>query len=129
MIKARVNIETAQRVYKRGEVINEKLSAADIRFLKKHNFIADESEESFSDSVIGSAVGCDDSEILDLHVESSEFGAEYKDEAALKKLNKDEIVEYAAGIGLELESDALKSDLINSVLNYIEECIAEAEEE
>ncbi len=127
MIKARANIETAKKTYKPGEAIKEKLSEADMKFLKKHNFITDDSEENFFDSEPDSAADCDDSGILDLHVESSKFGVEYKDEAALKKLNKDEIVEYAASIGLELSADALKSDLINSVLNYIEESLAEEE--
>lgn len=126
MIKARVNIETAKKTYKPGEAIKEKLSEADMKFLKKHNFITDDSEENFSDSE-PDAADCDNSGILGLHLEASEFGDEYKDEAALKKLNKDEIVEYAASIGLELSADALKSDLINSVLNYIEESLAEEE--
>ncbi len=125
MIKARVNIETAKKAYKPGEAIKEKLSAADIKFLKKHNFITDDSEENFSDSE--PAADCDDSEIFGMSAELMEAGAGYKDEAALKKLNKDEIVEYAASIGLKLDAEALKSDLINSVLNYLEERAAELE--
>ena len=51
----------------------------------------------------------------------SERGIVYKDENALKKLNKDEIVEYAGSIGLSLDAEKLKADLIDAVLNYMEE--------
>lgn len=127
-MKARVNIETARKSYKPGDEINEKLSAADLEFLRKHNFVTDDSGEGFSaDESDLLAGGYDDSGIPGMEDMLSDAGDGYKDEAALKKLNKDEIVEYAASIGLELASDALKSDLINSVLNYIEEKTAEQE--
>lgn len=138
MYIAKVNIETATRKYKPGEKITGQLSDADIAFLKKHNFIvsegdfseaADESEEyTGGDSAgitppttglqPGSAIpgitppGADN---------NSTGGIEYKDESALKKMNKDEIVEYAGSIGLSLDVEKLKADLIDAVLNYTEE--------
>lgn len=127
-MKARVNIETARKSYKPGDEISEKLSAADLEFLRKHNFVTDDSGEGLSADESALPVGSyDDSGIPGMEDMLSDAGDGYKDEAALKKLNKDEIVEYAASIGLELASDALKSDLINSVLNYIEEKTAEQE--
>ncbi|MCM1187636.1 MAG: hypothetical protein NC345_14065 [Lachnospira sp.] len=138
MYIAKVNIETATRKYKPGEKITGQLSDADIAFLKKHNFIVNEGDfadapddsEEYPDSDSagitpptgglqpGSAIpgitppGADG---------DSAGGIEYKDEAALKKLNKDEIVEYAGSIGLSLDAEKLKADLIDAVLNYTEE--------
>lgn len=130
MIKARVNIETAKKKYKPGEVIKEKLSDADMAFLKKHNFITTEEESGFSDEVIeddtedetepGDGTGLNPDDDFE-----DESGAEYKDEAALQKLKKEEIVEYAASLGLELDGAALKNDLIDAVLNFIEEKMAQ----
>jgi len=132
MVKARVNIETAKKKYKPGEVIKEKLSDADMAFLKKHNFITTEDESGFSDEVVeddaeeetglipGDGMGLNPDDDFE-----DESGAEYKDEAALQKLKKEEIVEYAASLGLELDEAALKNDLIDSVLNFIEEKMAQ----
>lgn len=132
MVKARVHIETAKNKYKPGEIIKEKLSDADMAFLKKHNFITTEDESGFPDEAApddeedetglipgdGTRLNLDD----DFEDES---GAEYKDEAALQKLKKEEIVEYAASLGLELDEVALKNDLIDAVLNFIEEKMAQ----
>lgn len=132
MVKARVNIETAKKKYKPGEVIKEKLSDADMAFLKKHNFITTEDESGSSDEVVeddaedetglipGDGMGLNPDDDFE-----DESGAEYKDEAALQKLKKEEIVEYAASLGLELDEAALKNDLIDSVLNFIEEKMAQ----
>lgn len=136
MIKARVNIETAKKKYKPGEVIKEKLSDADMAFLKKHSFITTEEESGFPDEVIeddteddtedetglipGGGMGLNPDDDFE-----DESGAEYKDEAALQKLKKEEIVEYAASLGLELDGAALKNDLIDAVLNFIEEKMAQ----
>lgn len=133
---AKVNVETAMKRYKPGEKITEHLSDADIAFLKKHNFIV--SEDDFSDAADDFEDGGGDSAgitppttglqagneipgITPPTDEDSGDGIEYKDETALKKLNKDEIVEYAGSIGLSLDTERLKADLIDAVLNYTEE--------
>lgn len=134
---AKVNIETAARHYKPGEKITGHLSDADVAFLKKHNFIA--SEDDFSDSAEESEDGGGDFAGITPPMEAlqapegipgitppgadgdSAGGIAYKDESALKKLNKDEIVEYAGSIGLSLDAEKLKADLIDAVLNYTEE--------
>ena len=108
---AKVNIETAARHYKPGEKITGHLSDADVAFLKKHNFIA--SEDDFSDAAEESEDGGGDFAGITPPMEAlqapegipgitppgadgdSAGGIAYKDESALKKLNKDEIVEYA----------------------------------
>lgn len=121
MIRARVNISTAKASYKPGETIHEKLSDADIAYLKKHNFITTDDEAAFAeDEGISAASEPISGFGIDLNSDD-DTGIEYKDEAALQKLKKDEIVEYAASIGLELDEAALKNDLIDAVLNYIEE--------
>ncbi len=126
MIKARVNIETANHKYKPGDVIKEKLSDADMAFLKKHNFIIsdesdfpDENVEVDTEYEIG--LNTDDAE----DTGDDDPGMEYKDGTVLQKMKKEEIVEYAASIGLELDETALKNDLIDAVLNYIEEKAAQ----
>lgn len=134
---AKVNIETAARRYKPGEKITGHLSDADVAFLKKHNFIA--SEDDFSDVAEESEDGGGDFAGITPPMEAlqapegipgitppgadgdSAGGIAYKDESALKKLNKDEIVEYAGSIGLSLDAEKLKADLIDAVLNYTEE--------
>ena len=130
MFRAKVNIETAKRAYKSGEIIEEDLNAKDIDFLKRKGFIAaiDEDREvrvpeadadiySKHDPVAG----------INLNFEGAEESdeAEYRDEDALKKMTKEEIVVYAAEIGLKLDGNSLKADLINAVLNYQEEGMAE----
>mgnify|MGYP001024781140 CR=1 FL=1 len=112
MIRARVNIQTKNKSYKPGEIIKEFLSEMDREFLKKHHFITIETEE-------------DSLDIQESEIEEDFSDITYKDESELKKLNKDEIVEYAAGIGLELDIDILKNDMIDAVLNYIEEKMEE----
>ena len=134
---AKVNIETAARHYKPGEKITGHLSDADVAFLKKHNFIA--SEDDFSDAAEESEDGGGDFAGITPPMEAlqapegipgitppgadgdSAGGIAYNDESALKKLNKDEIVEYAGSIGLSLDAEKLKADLIDAVLNYTEE--------
>lgn len=134
---AKVNIETAARHYKPGEKITGHLSDADVAFLKKHNFIA--SEDDFSDAAEESEDGGGDFAGITPPMEAlqapegipgitppgadgdSAGGIAYKDESALKKLNKDEIVEYAGSIGLSLDAEKPKADLIDAVLNYTEE--------
>ena len=134
---AKVNIETAARHYKPGEKITGHLSDADVAFLKKHNFIA--SEDDFSDAAEESEDGGGDFAGITPPMEAlqapegipgitppgadgdSAGGIAYKDESALEKLNKDEIVEYAGSIGLSLDAEKLKADLIDAVLNYTEE--------
>lgn len=142
---AKVNIETAARQYKPGEKITGHLSDADVAFLKKHNFIA--SEDDFSDAAEESEDSGGDfagiaSPMAVLQAPEnipgitppgadmdSAGGITYKDESALKKLNKDEIVEYAGSIGLSLDGEKLKADLIDAVLNYTEEKKAAARPE
>lgn len=131
---AKVNIETATKKYKPGEKITGYLPDADIAFLKKHNFIA--SEDDFVDAEDGTD---GDSAVTTLSMTEPQTGngipgitlptdvdgIEYKDEAALKKLNKDEIADYAKSIGMTISPDMLKNDMIDSVLNYIGERMAE----
>ena len=126
MVKARVNIETAKKKYKPGEIIREKLSSADIAFLKKHNFIILDEDVEFS----GKNIANDAEETFDMDMEGFGFHPEdenydsdmvYKDESELQKMKKDEIVAYASGLGLELDEAALKNDLIDAVLNFMEE--------
>lgn len=145
MYIAKVNIETATNKYKPGERITGHLSDADIAFLKKRNFIV--SEDDFTDAADDSEYGTDgDSAGITPPTDGlqagnsipgitpptdgdSAGGIEYKDEAALKKLNKAEIVEYAKSIGLSLSEESLKPDLIEAVLNYTEEKEAAAKPE
>ncbi len=134
---AKVNVETAARQYKPGDKITEHLSDADAAFLKKHNFIvseddfpdaAGESEDSGGDfagiappmAALQAPEGIPGITPPEAGGDSN-GGIVYKDESALKKLNKDEIVEYAGSIGLSLDAEKLKADLIDAVLNYTEE--------
>lgn len=121
MIRARVNITTAKTSYKPGEIIHEKLSDADMAYLKKHNFITTDDEAAIAGDEGTDATAEPVSEFGTDFNSDDDTGIVYKDEAALQKLKKDEIVEYAASIGLELDEAALKNDLIDAVLNYIEE--------
>ena len=134
---AKVNIEMAERRYKPGDKITGHLSGADVAFLKKHNFIV--SEDDFSDAAEESEEGgrafAGIAPLMEALQASGDIpgitppradgdsagGIAYKDESALKKLNKDEIVEYAGSIGLSLDAEKLKADLIDAVLNYTEE--------
>lgn len=145
MYIAKVNVESATRMYKPGERITGHLSDADIAFLKKHNFIV--SEDDFTDTAEDSEYGTEgDSAGITPPTDGLQAGndipgitpptdgdfaggIEYKDEAALKKLNKAEIVEYANSIGLSLKEESLKPDLIEAVLNYVEEKKAAAKSE
>lgn len=138
MYIAKVNIETATRKYKPGERIKGQLSDADVAFLKKHNFIVSEGDfsdvpddsEDFTDGdsngitppTEGLQPGNEIPGITPPVSDGDSIGnIEYKDEDALKKLNKDEIVEYAKSIGLSLDVGKLKADLIDAVLNFVEE--------
>lgn len=131
MYIAKVNIETAAKKYKPGEKITGPLSNADIAFLKKHGFIAEEPEDgpdASEDSMDGDGMV----DIPGIRSPGKDGGdtmgsMEYKDEAALKKMNKDEIVAYGEAIGLALAPEMLKSDMIDSVLNHMEERMAEAD--
>lgn len=105
--RAKVNIETAKKNYKPGEVIAEPLSDVDMTFLMTHGFIVEE-PEVFPD--IG------------------EYSAGYKDEAALRKMNKENILKYAKEIGLVLDRNMTRNDMVNSVLNYTEQMMAEGED-
>lgn len=127
MIRARVNIETAKNKYGPGDVITENLSAADRRFLEKHNFITEEEETAALDMEEKEEVsGGKPCERYAEEAGSEEGGGvEYRDEAALNRMNKGEIVAYAAEIGLTLDEESLKFDLVNAVLNYQEEKMAE----
>lgn len=126
MIRARVNIETAKNKYGPGDVIAENLSAADRSFLEKHNFITEEEETAALDmEETGETHGGESCDGYAEESGSEEGGIEYRDEAALNRMNKGEIVAYAAEIGLTLDEESLKFDLINAVLNYQEEKMAE----
>ena len=117
MIKAKVNIQTAKADYKPGEIIRERLSDADIAYLRKHDFISIEDipvmNETVTDNTDFDGFGYPDE------------GIEYKDEAALQKLQKNELIEYAQELGLELDESMVKADMINAILNYVEEQAAE----
>ncbi len=120
MIRAKVNIETGNRTYKPGEIIHEMLSDADLMFLKKYGFIEEEHDSFDVEEMSKERVGFSE----DIF-EGFEEESRYKDVAALKKLNKEELVEYAKSIGLEIAPDMLKNDMVDSVLNYIEEKMEE----
>lgn len=118
MLKAKVNIETGKRTYKLGDVIEEQLSDADMAFLRMHDFISTEEETDFAEPDFDDE---DTDGIPNIGIDNNSNEDVYKDEDALKRLNKDEIVEYAASIGLKLDASSLKNDLIASVLDYIGE--------
>ena len=123
MTKARVNIETALRRYRPGEAITEQLSEADLAHFRERNFIIEEDgvggfpvDGAAQDGNLDGISGIGGAEMgLDAD------GAAYKDEAELNRMNKEEIVEYAAEIGLELDKTRLKTDLVSAVLNYVGE--------
>ena len=127
MIKARVNIETALRRYRPGEAITEQLSEADLAHFKKRNFIIE--EDGRGGFPVDGAVGDGNLDgwpdgipgIGGAKMGAEADGTAYKDEAELNRMNKDEIVEYAAEIGLELDRTRLKTDLVSAVLNYVGE--------
>lgn len=107
MVKARVNIETANGRYHPGDIIRENLRAEDMDFLKRKGFIDTEEKEEIDMDPGGE--------------EKYGDGIGYKGEEELKRMNKDEIVAYAAQMGLNLDSGSLKADLVNDVLNHQEE--------
>ncbi|RKJ18419.1 hypothetical protein D7X48_18245 [bacterium D16-50] len=130
MIKAKVNIETAGRSYRPGEVIRDRISDADMTFLRRHGFIVEEADadgsgKNAADSGREAYSGVSSGIVAS--GEECEGIPEYKGEDALKRMTKEEIVEYARSIGLVLELDMLKNDLIESVLNHAEEQMAETE--
>lgn len=132
MIRAKVNIETSSRAYKPGEIVKEGLRAKDIDFLRRRGFIIIAEEEDDMQSLVPEAdgdenAGCDpvDGICLDLEGAAVFDEADYKDEDALQKMTKEEITVYAEKIGLQLDGGRLKADLINAVLNYQEERMAE----
>lgn len=111
MIKAKVMVETAKKTYRKGEVIAEELSEANIAFLKKHNFI--EMEED------AASVESEDfeSETGGLH----EGDMDCIDKPALEKMTKKELVAYAAGLGMQLDEKSMKDEMIDAILNHTEE--------
>ena len=122
MVKAKVNIETARKSYKPGETITEQLSEADLAYFKKRNFITVEDDvdvPTLDDEAEHDAETGEEGE------ESDVDGAIFRNEASLSRMNKEDIVKYAAGIGLNLNESMLKTDLINAVLNYTEEKMGE----
>ncbi len=125
VIKARVNIETARRRYRPGEAVTEQLGEADLIHFRVRNFIIEEDDvmEGEGASGDGSPDGWPDSipGTGGTEAEADEAWTGFKDEAALNRMTKDEIVEYAAQIGLKLEISKVKVDLVSAVLNYIEE--------
>jgi len=127
MIRAKVQIVTAKKTYRPGEVISEKLSDADMAFLSKRNFIiTDEDIASFVDDKEPENETNIEGINTDFIVDGSD-GITYKDKEALVKMQKDEIVTYAKSLGLTLNVSLLKQDLIDEVLNYVEEALAAEE--
>jgi chromatin remodeling complex protein RSC6 len=129
MIKAKVKIETAKRTYKPGEIIGETLSAADLAFFKKHKFIEvieetaadeeDQDDDGREKEMKNSDPGGGTNE--DGEFQEEQDGIVYKDESSIKKMNKDEIVMYAASIGLQIDPELLKNDMVDKLLNHIDE--------
>lgn len=131
-IKARVHIETAGRSYKPGEVIREQLAESDMTFFRRHGFIVDDSDLELTNAGAGAFDGGETAGAIPGLANLQEDMQEeegFKDESALQKMNKKEIVEYAGKIGLELDPKMLQTDLIAAVLNYTEQLTAEAEKE
>lgn len=131
-IKARVHIETAGRSYKPGEVIREQLAESDMTFFRRHGFIVDDSDLELTNAGAGAFDGGETAGAIPGLANLQEDMEEeegFKDESALQKMNKKEIVEYAGKIGLELDPKMLQTDLIAAVLNYTEQLTAEAEKE
>lgn len=131
-IKARVHIETAGRSYKPGEVIREQLAESDMTFFRRHGFIVDDSDLELTNAGAGAFDGGETAGAIPGLANLQEDMQEeegFKDESALQKMNKKEIVEYARKIGLELDPKMLQTDLIAAVLNYTEQLTAEAEKE
>lgn len=131
-IKARVHIETAGRSYKPGEVIREQLAESDMTFFRRHGFIVDDSDLELTNAGAGAFDGGETAGAIPGLANLQEDMEEeegFKDESALQKMNKKEIVEYARKIGLELDPKMLQTDLIAAVLNYTEQLTAEAEKE
>lgn len=131
-IKARVHIETAGRSYKPGEVIREQLAESDMTFFRRHGFIVDDSDLELTNAGTGAFDGGETAGAIPGLANLQEDMEEeegFKDESALQKMNKKEIVEYAGKIGLELDPKMLQTDLIAAVLNYTEQLTAEAEKE
>ena len=123
VIKARVNIETARRRYRPGEAITEQLSEADLAHFRERNFIIEEDDVMEGASGDGSPDGWPDGipGTGGTETEADEDWTGFKDETALNRMTKDEIVEYAAQIGLKLDISKVKVDLVSAVLNYTEE--------
>ncbi len=122
VVKAKVNIETARRNYRPGELITEQLSGEDMYYLTRYGFVSVEGEEPDP----GKPGGDGDTENLDTTDDAGgeQAGDSYMDDAALRKMNKEEIVAYAQELGLSLDVTSLKSDLIDAVLNRTEELLA-----
>lgn len=125
MTKARVNIETARRRYRPGEIISEQLSEADLAHFRERNFIIEEDDVGDVASEDGWLGGIPGIGRAGDGLDTVEPG--YKDEAALDRMTKAEIVEYAAGIGLELNGSSVKPDLVSAVLDYVGEKSEEQE--
>lgn len=122
MIKAKVNVITSKAEYKPGDIIREKLSEADLAYLRKRKFITVEESQVNTDNF---SEQTDDFEGFGYNDEEQAGGIEYMDEAALQKLKKDELVAYAEKLGLELDESLLKSELMEAILNHVEEQTAE----
>lgn len=122
MIKAKVSVITENKEYLPGEVIKEQLSKADLEFLKKNGFIeiTDEAVSLYEDEDSEDS-GNDDNSGFGIEDDDSGDGISYLDKSELKAMKKEEIIAYAATIGLDLSDDLKKDELIDSVLNFIEE--------
>ena len=61
-------------------------------------------------------------EVIDvIENNNADLQIDYLDEKELKKLNKDELVEYGGKIGIELTKEMKNQELINAILDYIGE--------
>lgn len=126
VLRAKVNVETAKRSYKAGETIDEQLCAADVAFLKKYGFV--EELVGVPDMESGGREAIDGTQGQEGDRNHCGASVGYMDEAALRRLNKDKIREYAESIGLNLATDMPKNDMVDAVLNHIGEQMAEMED-
>lgn len=61
-------------------------------------------------------------EVIDaIENNNADLQIDYLDEKELKKLNKDELVEYGGKIGIKLTKEMKNQELINAILDYIGE--------
>lgn len=126
---ARVTIVTQKKEYKPGEKLPSTFPSADLARLKKQGFVrtddtADIVVDDNEDHKKNNSSGSDNDGFRfnedDLNL--NDDGATYLSKDELEKMKKKQnIVDYAATIGLTLSADSTKDELIYSVLNYIEE--------